>query len=58
MTGAGSQADVTLWQAGLEWAIDGLGDFNGDGRDDFLLQRQSDGVLGDLADEWRSRRKR
>lgn len=39
-----TNADVTQFQAGLEWSIEAFGDFNGDSRDDFLLRRVSDGV--------------
>jgi len=37
-------ANVTQWQAGLEWEVVGIGDFGGDGRDDLLWRRVSDGI--------------
>jgi hypothetical protein len=34
--GTVTQAANTSWQAGNDWVVQGFGDFNGDGRDDFV----------------------
>ena len=46
MNGATIQSSgATSTQAGLDWTVVGVGDTNGDGRDDILLQRASDGMV-------------
>jgi hypothetical protein len=40
-----ASSGATSVQAGLDWAIVGVGDTNGDGRDDIILQRGSDGMV-------------
>jgi len=39
-----SQSGVTAWQASLDWAVEAVGDFDGDGRDDLLWRNSNDGV--------------